>query len=162
MNALLPLSRNGSITERLITKVFTMNVRKIILVSAVVIAAGGAFYGWNEYNRGHVSTNDIKPVAFREAAELVKEFEDDETTANLQYNDKVVSVTGRIVKMEINDSTHNLLLAGESAMAGVLCQFETSGNHPLSKIKTGDLVKVKGVCTGALMDVILTRCILDQ
>ncbi len=139
-----------------------MNIRKIILASAMVVAAGAVFYGWMEYHRGHVSTADIKPTAVREASELVKEFEEDETNANLQYTDKVISVTGRIVKMEVNDSTHNLLLAGESAMAGVLCQFETSGNHPLSKIKTGDLVKVKGVCTGALMDVILTRCILDN
>jgi tRNA_anti-like len=139
-----------------------MNIRKTILAGALVVAAGTAFYGWKEYHRGHMSTAQIKPTAVREASQLVKEFEANETNANLQYTDKVVSVTGRVVKMEVNDTTHNLLLAGESAMAGVLCQFETSRNHPLTKIKTGDLVKVKGVCTGILMDVILTRCTIDN
>jgi hypothetical protein len=47
-------------------------------------------------------------------------------------------------------------------MAGVLCQFAANGKKSLELMKIGDQVKVKGVCTGALMDVILTRCILDE
>jgi tRNA_anti-like len=139
-----------------------MKKKKFILLLILVLSIAGAFYGWKEYHRGHISTSAISPVAVKQAVQLVKEFENDEAGANLAYNDKVISVSGKIVKADLNDSTRNLLLAGESAMAGVLCQFEAAYSKQIEKMKTGDFVQVKGVCTGVLMDVILTRCVLDQ
>jgi hypothetical protein len=139
-----------------------MKKRKLIVLITGMVIAAGIFYAWNEYHRGHVNTKDVRPFAVKQAAELVKEFEEDEAAANRMYGDKVVSVAGKIVKTEMSDSTRNILLAGESAMAGVLCQFETVDNSGAEVLKTGDLVKIKGVCTGILMDVVLTRCSLDK
>jgi tRNA_anti-like len=139
-----------------------MKKKKLALLLIMLLVLAGAFYGWREYHRGHVSTSAISPIAVKQAAQLVKEFENDEAVANLAYNDKVISVSGKIVKTNLNDSTSNLLLAGESSMAGVLCQFENAYSKQIEKMKTGDFVQVKGVCTGVLMDVILTRCVLDQ
>jgi hypothetical protein len=139
-----------------------MRKEKLILLSILVLSIAAAFYGWKEYHRGHISTSAINPVAVKEAIQLVKEFETDEAEANLAYNDKVISVSGKIIKANLNDSTRDLLLAGESSMAGVLCQFESAYSKQLEKMKVGDFVQVKGVCTGVLMDVVLTRCVLDE
>lgn len=139
-----------------------MKKKKLILLFVMALGIAGSFYGWREYHRGHASTSGISPVVVKQATELVKEFENDEAKANLAYNDKVISVIGKIAKADLNDSTRNLLLAGESAMAGVLCQFEAVYIKQIEKMKAGDFVKVKGVCTGVLMDVVLTRCVLDQ
>jgi uncharacterized protein (UPF0333 family) len=139
-------------------------VKKWRLVILIVLLAGvaGGIYAWREYNRRAEGTSDLKAIAAKQAGELVKEFEADENKANTAYNDKVVSVQGTIVKVERNDSTQTVILAGESAMAGVVCQFEPEQNKRLEALKPGQAIKIKGVCTGALMDVILVRCVLDE
>jgi hypothetical protein len=139
-------------------------VKKWLLILLIIVLAGVAvgIYAWKEYNRRMPDTAGMKAIATKQAAELVKEFEADENVANKQYNDKVVSVKGTIVKVDRNDSTQTVILAGESAMAGVVCQFDAAHNKQLETLQPGQSIKVKGVCTGALMDVILVRCALDE
>lgn len=134
----------------------------LVILIIVLIGIAGGIYAWREYNRRMPGTADLKATASKKAPELVKEFESDENKANKNYNDKVVSVNGTIVKVERNDSTQTVILAGESDMAGVVCQFEPAHNKQLESLKPGQAVKIKGVCTGALMDVILVRCVLDE
>lgn len=135
---------------------------RLILLILVLLGLAGGIYAWKEYNRRKPDTAGIKASVSKAAAELVKAFEADEEKANKEYNDKVVSIQGTIVKVERNDSTQTVLLAGESAMAGVVCQFDPVYNKQLEALKPGQVVKVKGVCTGVLMDVILVRCVLDE
>jgi tRNA_anti-like len=122
----------------------------------------GSIYGWNEFNRKHAATSEIEAVFTKTAAELVQDFETDENKANQTYNDKVVAVKGNIVKLENNDSIHNVILKGTTAMSSVLCQFEKSDPEIFENKKEGDEIIIKGVCTGLLMDVILVRCALGE
>jgi tRNA_anti-like len=122
----------------------------------------GSIYGWQEFNRKHVATEEIKPAFTKTAAELVKDFETDETSADKMYTDKVVAVKGSILKIENNDSIHNIVLKGTTAMSSVLCQFEKNDTGIFENKKEGDEIIIKGVCTGLLMDVILVRCALAE
>jgi hypothetical protein len=131
----------------------------LVLVTAFII---GSIYGWQEFNRKHVATSEIKPAFTKTAAELVQDFETDETSANKMYNDKVIAVQGNILKLENNDSIHNIVLKGTTAMSSVLCQFEKNDTGIFENKKEGDEIIIKGVCTGLLMDVILVRCALGE
>jgi tRNA_anti-like len=122
----------------------------------------GSIYGWQEFNRKHVATTEIKPAFTKTAAELVQDFETDETSANKMYNDKVIAVQGNILKLENNDSIHNIMLKGTSPMSSVLCQFEKNNAVIFENKKEGDEIIIKGICTGLLMDVILVRCALGE
>jgi hypothetical protein len=135
---------------------------KIVIIITVFVFTVAAIYGWKEFNRSHTDTSYLKPVFTKTAFELVKEFESGEDSANKIYNDKILSVHGRIIKIENNDSMHNVLLMGTSAMSGVFCQFEKNDPGVFEKKKVGDEIRVKGVCTGVLLDVILNRCVLDE
>jgi hypothetical protein len=43
-------------------------------------------------------------------------------------------------------------------MGGVICEFEAGALKDIPS--QGDNIRVRGICTGMLMDVVLVRCIL--
>ena len=133
----------------------------IILVVAVAIVAALA-YGWKEYHRRHPDTAGIDAAFSTPAPALLKAFQDDENKSNKLYNDKVVAVSGTIVKIERTDSTQTVLLDAQSPMGGIMCQFEPEHNDELKTLHPGQAVSIKDVCTGMLMDVVLVRCALSQ
>jgi hypothetical protein len=62
-----------------------------------------------------------------------------------------------------NDSTTSILLKDNAlAMAGISCLFEPQYSAEIKKWKTGRSVKIKGICTGILMDVVLVRCVPEK
>ncbi len=125
---------------------------------AAVFAAG--LYGWREYHRRLPDTAGLRASASKNAMDLLHEFETDENYANRQYNDKVIRVTGRVVKIEQDDGTQEVLLGQLSSVGGILCRFGQPHAQE-KKVKPGEEVTIKGVCTGMLMDVILVRCVLE-
>jgi hypothetical protein len=135
---------------------------KLILLIIVVALLGVAFYGWKEYHRQHPDTATIAAAFSVKAPDMLKAFQDDENMANHRYNDKVVAVSGTVLKIEHNDSTQTVWLDGKSPMGGIICQFERSHKEELEKLQPGQPVTIKGVCTGMLMDVVLVRCALDN
>ena len=134
---------------------------KIILLSLAVVLIAAALYAWKEYHRRHPDTATMEAAYSVPAPALVKAFQDDENNANKQYNDKVIKVSGTVVKVEHNDSTQTVQLDGQS-MGGVICQFESSHGGDLKTLQPGQPVSIKGVCTGMLLDVVLVRCALDD
>ncbi|HLP39482.1 OB-fold protein [Lacibacter sp.] len=131
---------------------------KIVLLAVLVLVVFAGLYATKEYNRTYSSAEKLKPAYTYDAIELVKEFETDESTANRNLNDQVIAVRGSISKIELNDTTQTLLLGGHPFSGAVLCQFSPGYERELAKLKEGDTVMVKGICTGMLMDVILIRC----
>jgi hypothetical protein len=58
--------------------------------------------------------------------------------------------------LESEGRTEVILETGDP-LAGIVCSFESAAPPA---IVVGDTVRVKGVCTGMLMDVVLVRCTL--
>jgi hypothetical protein len=132
------------------------------MLGLAVVLLAAAIYGWEEYHRQHPDTAGITAAFTTTAPGLMKDFQDDENKANHQYNDKVVKVSGTVVKVERTDSTQTVQLDGKSGMGGIICEFEASHNNELKELRPGQPVSIKGVCTGMLMDVVLVRCALDN
>lgn len=129
------------------------------MLAAVLL--GAAIYGWKEFHRQHKETADLTAAFSVPAPVLVKAFQDDENKANKQYNDKVINVSGTVVKVDHNDSTQTVQLDGQS-MGGVICQFEAAHESDLKALRPGQSVSIKGICTGMLLDVVLVRCAIDK
>jgi hypothetical protein len=72
-----------------------------------VLIISGFGYGWIEYHRKHADTTDLKAAVKKEAMTLIREFEDDETGANLLYNDKILSIKGKVLRIE-NNGLHGM------------------------------------------------------
>ncbi len=141
-----------------------MQLKKIIKWLPVLILATfiAGIYGWNEYHRTQTNTADLAVVFNKSASQIVQEFEKNETSANALYNDKVIAISGKLVQLNITDTTQQIILAGPVSSGGVICDFESNQRDQLKKLKIGSGITVVGVCTGFLMDVVMVRCILNE
>ena len=94
------------------------------------------------------------------AVDLYIEFEKDEASANTQYLDKVLEVTGSLREIIQEDGKVSIILESGNLLGGVTCQLDDLSEHHFSSLKEGDQLRLRGVCTGMLMDVVLVRCII--
>jgi hypothetical protein len=138
-----------------------MSRKKFILVAAVVciIIAGLAFL-W-------VFRPSVKNVRSKKAdteitsQELVQKFETNEAEANKAYNDKVILVSGLVESVTEDANAITVTLKNPEDISGVLCSFDKGSARKESFI-VGEQVKIKGLCTGFLMDVVLNKCSLED
>lgn len=137
-----------------------MNKKIILLVLAVALIAGGG-YAWTEYNRKATSSADVEARERVSAEELLNAFTVDENAANARFvgtAEQVIEVQGTIRSMEpVGTDMTNVVLETGNDLAGVVCEFANKDLHP--DWRSGAQVKVKGICTGILMDVVLVRCV---
>ncbi len=127
----------------------------IFLVSTLAIAIGLYFFNLKPKD---IRTEDAQYEIT--ANQLVKEFSDDESMADKKYVDKVIIVNGIISDIKITDKESSMSLQSDDPMAGVTCSFYTDEAKNLKGLTIGNPVKVKGKCTGKLMDVVLNNCSL--
>ena len=127
----------------------------IFLVSTLAIAIGLYFFNLKPKD---IRTEDA--LFEITANQLVKEFSDDESMADKKYVDKVIIVNGIISDIKITDKESSMSLQSDDPMAGVTCSFYTDEAKNLKGLTIGNPVKVKGKCTGKLMDVVLNNCSL--
>lgn len=128
---------------------------KIILLVLLVVIIGGsavAYYMWNKPNRSVANEEGIKVTA----AQLVKEYQANETAANSKYLDKAIQVTGKVNEVGKNqDGKATVMLASEDEMTGVFCTLKENED-----IKGGSTITIKGFCSGMLSDVRLREAIV--
>ena len=128
-----------------------------ILLIGIAVAGGVGFY---MYNKPAEKTITAKEEYTVEAAALFSEFSDNETQANTKYLNKVIAVKGKVLDITPNDSLGiNLTLETGDEMFGVSCHIPEPGKDAPKK---GDVISVKGLCTGMLMDVVLVKCSINQ
>ena len=91
-------------------------------------------------------------------SELLEAFEGDEYLANKKYLDKIIEVKGNISKIEDHKSIY---IDTENPLSSII--FEMEEGQDITSLKVGDVITIKGLCTGYLMDVVMVRSILiDQ
>jgi len=129
----------------------------LFLFAAVCI---GSLYGIYLFNKKPVNTREHNADFEISASDLVKDFSDNEEMATKKYVDKILVVRGQI--KEINTSASTLFLDGSDPLTTITCSLYADEANQLKKIKLGDLVQVKGKCTGKLIDIIMNNCILTE
>ncbi|MEP7109014.1 MAG: hypothetical protein ABI760_13560 [Ferruginibacter sp.] len=109
-----------------------------------------------QYNKPPQNVAELKarPVT---AVDLFKDFTTNELQANTTYLNKALQVSGRVleVKQNQNEQLQIILDAGDPIF-GIACTLDNSQTI----VKSGDLVTIKGICTGYLNDVVLIKSLL--
>lgn len=137
-------------------------MKKKILLSLLILAVAGGSFGYYLFNKPHQSIADQDPDYKMESALLISNYEKDETAANQQYLGKVIEVIGTVSEKTIDAKGKiNVTLAGPD-LAGIGCVFENTKGNQLASISEGQKIKIKGICTGVLMDVVLVDCVLTN
>jgi uncharacterized membrane protein len=119
-------------------------LKKILVVVGITVVLGVAYslYTWYKPHRDVQDETAVKVTAqaIFDAYKL--------------YLDKAVVVSGEVSNVKTNQEGKTVVVIKTSdPMFGVQCTMKES-----STVKPGELVELKGICTGYLMDVVLTDC----
>jgi hypothetical protein len=137
--------------------------RKVIIVLLVfAFAVIAAFVAWKlVYKKSEISVSSEKAISEIEAAVLTHEFEQDEEASNAKYTGKVILVYGIVNSVASDEQYATIYLKNEEDISGVMCSFNNNALE-VNSVQKGSRVKIKGVCTGYLMDVQMTKCSLEK
>lgn len=97
------------------------------------------------------------------ANKLFNEFDSNEAKANKKYMDRIIEVSGNIA--EINEDQKGakvITLKSKDDFSGVLCTLNENETTTLNSYKINQPIKIRGVCTGMLMDVVLNKCVIVE
>lgn len=128
-----------------------MNKTKKLLIAVLLIIAVGAIVGYMLVNKPHRQVEDTKGISLT-AKELAQAYTNDETTANEQYLDAALQVTGIVASTEQNQDGKLLVVLEED----IQCTMKDKVD-----IAIGSNVVIKGFCSGSsLFGVVLRDCVV--
>ena len=90
---------------------------------------------------------------------LVAKYQADENLANSIYLNKAVVVTGNLLSIDKNQEGKTTLVIGRSDSFSNV-SITMSSNLPIAQ-KVGESITIKGLCTGALSDVVITDGVVE-
>ncbi len=90
---------------------------------------------------------------------LVAKYQADEKLANSLYLNKAVVVTGNLLSIDKNQEGKTTLVLGRADSFSNVSVTMIS-NSPLTQ-KVGESITIKGLCTGALSDVVITDGVVE-
>ena len=143
-------------------------MKRIILLIVLIAVAGAGWYAYTEYNRKNPDFTNRKPDVTIDAVKLIAAFEKDTASANKEYVDKLISVTGYVKKIDADGNPVVIFLGDSAEMSSVICSMDSTHADKYKDVKTGSQVTLKGQCTGGKTedlfgtDVTLNRCVVES
>lgn len=138
-------------------------IKRPIIWAILIFLIALALFSYRYYNKPHKDVKSLKASFETTAHSLFRSFEEDEATANKKYLDKIISIKGKVKDIFFNDDgSVNVILETGSDISGVSCYLVESERDKLKNYKTGDEMKIKGICTGFLVDVVIVKSIIAK
>jgi hypothetical protein len=132
---------------------------KIILGVVIFIALACILAGIYLFRMPHKNLVKAKPDFVISAVGLQKAFEDSEKDATAKYVKKILEVSGVVVEVKTGESgALNVTLKSGSDLSSVICTLAAGADQ--AAFVQGSQVKLRGECSGYLMDVLLNNCVL--
>ena len=127
----------------------------IYAIAVVAITALGGYYYVFVYSKTHHRNIQSEKGIVIQADSLSAAYQANEKNANALYLNKAVEISGTIVSIDKNQEGKITLIIGRSdSFSNVSVTLISTA--PLTQ-KIGETITIKGVCTGALSDVIVTE-----
>ena len=133
---------------------------KIIIVIALIaaIAFSAYYYIFIYSSQNHRQVQSETAIAITSDS-LVAKYQADEKLANSLYLNKAVAVTGNLLSIDKNQEGKTTLVIGRSESFSNV-SVTMSSDAPITK-KVGAPITIKGLCTGALSDVVITDAAVE-
>ena len=133
-------------------------MKKILILTSVIALITGVAFAYYLFNKPHQSVSNETPAFTLDATALVNEYDSNEKKANSKYLGKIIEVKGIISEKSKNSEGHIYVTLQGPDLAGIGCEFEPKAQAHLSNLKEGQEVRIKGICSGVLMDVVMVDC----
>ena len=133
---------------------------KIIIAIALIAAiAFGVYYYVFVYSSQHRRQVQSEIGIVITSDSLVAKYQADEKLANSIYLNKAVVVTGNLLSIDKNQEGKTTLVIGRTDSFSNV-SITMSSNLPIAQ-KVGESITIKGLCTGALSDVVITDGVVE-
>jgi hypothetical protein len=129
----------------------------------ILIVAGVVFY---IYYKPHRNVESEKPNVTVNSTDLFNIYTDNEKLADSLYLNEIIEVkgvVGEIIKDQKGERV--MVLKGEEEIFGVVCSIDESdldNRRKAASVKVGDIITVKGICSGFDSDVKLNKCVIVE
>ena len=143
-------------------------LKKILLVALVLVfaLAVGIYLIFTEKFE---DTGKQAAVFAISANNLLKEFQHNDNAANKKYAEKIILVNGKISETETADTTINIKMIDTLTGSYIIFAFQEQHIKEAKQLKEGDVVSIKGSCSGGTYSKILEtefisfkRCALNK
>jgi hypothetical protein len=139
-----------------------MSIKIKIIITIVVVSVLAVFIIWKwTFRKTDSSVASQKAKVEMEASALLQNFETNEDSANIKFLDKIIVVSGMIDNIIQDNEEISIYLKSSDDASGIMCSFDKKAIN-LASIKPGEHIKIKGKCSGYLMDVILKKCVIEK
>jgi hypothetical protein len=129
----------------------TKLVLSIIVIASIIV--GSIYYAVFVYPKSHHRDVQQESAILIKTIDLTNAFSENEAKANSIYLNKVLIIEDEVISVDTDQSGNvHVILGNSTSFSNISVTFS---NHPT--IKVGQKIKVKGLCTGYLSDVILTE-----
>ncbi|MDX1956176.1 MAG: hypothetical protein SFU20_11640 [Chitinophagaceae bacterium] len=133
---------------------FNKTWKKILFGGFVLLLTGAGIY-WYIATDTFSDTKGRKAEYSVKADDFLKEYQTDSKNANLKYTEKIVEVSGIVSATEAADSSINIKIADTTSGSYVIFAFQDKDMNEARSVKPGDLVTIKGSCSGGVYSSIL-------
>lgn len=133
----------------------TSTIKMKRTVGFIVVVAGIIAVGLYMYNKPHKNISLTEPDFKMTSQSLFDAFNNDEANANALYIGKVIAVKGKVKNVSKEDVL-KITLETTDMLSGIVCEMSADAKE--TTITIGSEIEIKGICTGMLMDVVLTKC----
>lgn len=140
-------------------------MKKKIILSVVVVIILGIIGIWffvfhlpsTEWYKEHRRNTAYGKGVVITAAAISQAYSSNEDSANKQYLNKAIQVTGEVSEVKkTEDGKLTVSLKGADAFSGVYCTLSDS----TASVQNGATVTLNGICTGHLSDVVIIDAII--
>jgi hypothetical protein len=148
-----------------------MSSKYVLLIVLVLAAIIAGVYTCREFNRKNPDLSKVKSAYELKASDLIKEFNENDSSANKKYLGKIVTVKGQLKRVDQDAEGYYTIILGDTAgQSSIICAMDTTYKMDAANLKPISSVSVKGYFigfekdeTGLLgSDVKLSRCVLDK
>lgn len=141
-------------------------MKRVYIIVIVLVLAGGilaAVLITRQINKSHPDYETLAPEYELSAADLFFEFKSDRATAEQKYNGSMVTISGKVRRVENVDTLSIAVFVFEKGMfgeEGIRCTMLGKENaHKVKSIVRNRFIDIKGFCTGFNdTDIILEKC----
>ena len=128
---------------------------KSIILAGIIIAVAFAAGIWYVFTQKFTDTTKEKADYAINAFDLINEFKKNDSLANKKYAEKIITVTGLVTEVEAADTTVNIKMADTTSGSYAIFAFQQQNLTEAKTIKEGDMVSIKGSCSGGAYSKIL-------
>ena len=112
------------------------------------------------FNREQVSTQSINTQAQLTPNEFISLFDRTNSDQAKLYVDKALEIKGVLKKVTLREGTYTLFINSNEEGRFIQCEMQDDQIQKIKNIATDEIVTVKGIFKGVLLDAILLNCII--